>query len=256
VTAHRVCITGAASGIGRAAAARFAAAGDSLILVDRRPDDLREVAAGLRDTADTATEVCDVRHEAQVREVFARAAEAGPLDCLVLCAGVTSDGFIETTTEHDWSYVLATNLTGTFLCLKYAVPLLRGAPAGSVVAVGSVSAHVVGAGGGCAAYEASKAGLVQLVRAFAVEHADDGIRANVVSPGRVRTNLGPHTRELRATVYTSPPGYERPRYPIRGPLRPEGTPEEIAEAIYFLGGPAAGFITGAELVVDGGYTII
>lgn len=253
---RRVVITGAASGIGRAAAIRFAESGHELILVDRSEDQLGDVTESLSSARAVISQVCDISIEQQVGTLFARIAELRSIDSLILCAGVTSDGLIESTTEHDWSYILATNLTGAFLCLKYAAPLLRAGREPSVVAVGSISARVIGAGGGCAAYEASKAGLVQLIRAFAVEHAPDGIRANVVSPGRVRTNLGVHARELRASVYTSDSEVTRPRHQLSAPLRFEAAPAEIADVMYFLSSAQASFITGADLVADGGYTTV
>ncbi|MEV4094495.1 SDR family NAD(P)-dependent oxidoreductase [Streptosporangium saharense] len=256
---RRVCVTGAASGIGHAAADAFLANGHHVALVDRDENALTEAVERL--TAEhgpgrALPYVVDIAVAGQVAVLFARLADTGGLDTLILAAGVTSDGFVSDMSEHDWSYILGVNLTGAFLCLKGAAPLLRRSSRGSVVAVGSVSAHVVGAGGGCAAYEASKAGLVQLVRAFAVENAPYGVRANVVSPGRTATRLGENTRRLAETVYTSADGPRRERHPFGAPLRFEGRPEEIAGAIHFLAGDDARFVTGTELLVDGGYTAI
>ncbi len=256
---RQVCVTGAASGIGLATARRFLTSGDAVVLADRDTGALRAAEAELASMCPDrvrAYEV-DVSSEEQVRQLFSEPGAGGAgLDCLVLCAGVTSDGFIASMSAHDWSYILSVNLTGAFLCLKYAAPLLQAAPSAAVVAVSSVSAHVIGAGGGCAAYEASKAGLVQLVRAFAVEHAADGIRANVVSPGRIRSRLGEHTSELAASVYTSADGPRRARQPFGAPPRYEGSADEVAGAVVYLAGTDAGFVTGTELLVDGGYTAI
>ncbi|MEU1733436.1 SDR family oxidoreductase [Streptosporangium sp. NPDC020145] len=256
---RRVCVTGAASGIGHAAAEIFLTRGDQVTLVDRDETALTQAAERLaaEHGADRVRPYAvDVSVAEQVEDLFARIADAGGLDTLVLAAGVTSDGFVSDMSEHDWSYILGVNLTGPFLCLKRAAPLLRLSSGGSVVAVGSVSAHVIGAGGGCAAYEASKAGLVQLVRAFAVENAPYGVRANIVSPGRTATRLGENTRRLAETVYTSADGPRRERHSFGAPLRFEGRPEEIAGAIHFLAGDDARFVTGTELLVDGGYTAI
>lgn len=256
--ARRVCVTGAASGIGRATAGRFLAHGHAVVLADRDGTALADAADQLADKnpGRVSARVVDISAADEVEALFKHLAVTGGLDTLVLAAGVTSDGFVADMSAHDWGYILGTNLTGAFHCLKHATPLLRDSPVASVVAIGSVSAHVIGAGGGCAAYEVSKAGLVQLVRAFAVEQAPFGIRANVVSPGRIATRLGENTQRLAATVYTSADGPRRARHSFTAPLRTEGLPDEVAGAVCFLAGPDAGYVTGAELLVDGGYTAI
>lgn len=253
-TPPRVCITGAASGIGLATAARFAAACDDVIMVDQRADQL-ETAAGSFDALNckVATRVCDLTDEDQVAELFAG---LPPLDHLILSSGVSSNSFIESTTLHDWNYLLSTNLTGAFLCLKYAAPKLRQTKSASVVAVSSISNQVIGASGSCAAYEASQAGLKQLIRAFAVEYAPEGIRANLVSPGQLHSSESAMAQAVPRRVFTSPAGQKRPRLPVSAPLQTEADPSDIAETIHFLTSNGASFLTGAELVADGGYTRI
>jgi 2-keto-3-deoxy-L-fuconate dehydrogenase len=255
---RRICVTGAASGIGLATAERFLAGGASVVLVDRDAERLATVVADLSARFGAVqARIADVGAEQEMAGLFSWLAGTGGLTTLVLAAGVTSDGYVAGMSAADWSYIIGVNLTGAFLCLRHGAPLLREAGGrGSVVAVGSVSAHVIGAGGGCAAYEASKAGLLQLVRAFAVEEAGHGVRANVVSPGRIRTRLGQNTQKLASSVYTSADAPKRPRHAFAAPLRQEGSAEEVAAAIHFLAGDEARFVTGSELVVDGGYTAI
>jgi NAD(P)-dependent dehydrogenase (short-subunit alcohol dehydrogenase family) len=152
-----------------------------------------------------------------------------------------------------WEDVITTNLTGTFLVLRAMLPLLLTRGGGAIVTIGSISADVIGAGGGCAAYEASKAGVKQLTRAVAAEYASQGIRANCVSPGRIRTSLGPSSR---ARLPAEEVGRIR-NLPRRAALlRTAGEPAEIASLVRFLCSTEASFITGAEVVVDGGYTLL
>ncbi len=253
---RRVCVTGAASGIGRAAADRFLAHGHDVVLADRDE-------TALADAVDQLAGKYSGRVSARTVEVSV----GEEVESLVKhLGGHGGPGHADPGRGRHERRVHRRHvgprlglhpgheLNGAFHCLKHATPLLRDSTAASVVAVGSVSAHVIRAGGGCAAYEVSKAGLVQLVRAFAVEQAPFGIRANIVSPGRIATRLGEHARQLAATVYTSAEGPRRVRHPFTAPLRHEGLPEEVAGVIHFLAGADAGYITGAELLVDGGYT--
>ena len=126
---------------------------------------------------------------------------------------------------------------------------------GSIVAISSIASKVVGAGGSSAAYEVSKAGLTQLIKGIAVEYASYGIRANVISPGTILTTLGDNELKLTKEVYNS----KRKSY--RNVLKPRpiervGTAEEIAAAVSFLMGPSSEFTTGANIVIDGGYSLI
>jgi NAD(P)-dependent dehydrogenase (short-subunit alcohol dehydrogenase family) len=251
-----VFVTGAASGIGRATAERFA--GDTVFLADIREGELDDACLAISACGGIAVPVlCDVRSEADVIAALGKvSAESGVLDVLVVNAGVTTECLIEHMTLEDWAFVHDVNLTGAFLCLKHSVPLLRSSDAASVVTVGSISGRVIGAGRGCAAYESSKAALVQLTRAFAAEHAAEGIRANTVSPGRVATALGRHSEELRCTVLTSESnGRTAVARPPLPPLARAGTPEEISDLVFYLSSPAAAFVTGAEFTIDGGATL-
>jgi 3-oxoacyl-[acyl-carrier protein] reductase len=244
-------VTGAASGIGRAVAIRLAAGGDRIVLLDCREEDLGVTAELIRDAGGRCDpKVVDVACEGQVQSAV-RALEGSAIRAVVTCAGVTSEAMIHETALAGWQRIIDVNLTGTFLVLRETLPLLLARGGGTIVTVGSISAHLIGAGGGCAAYEASKAGVLQLTRAVAAEYAERGIRANCVSPGRIGTSLGKHALEAGSSG-ASPRAVPR-RY---APLKNEGTPEEVAALVEFLCSAEAGFVSGSNFVVDGGYSTL
>jgi NAD(P)-dependent dehydrogenase (short-subunit alcohol dehydrogenase family) len=243
-------VTGAAGGIGAAVARRLARDGYRLALVDRPGAALDALTAELTGgTALRAVAVgCDVRDPAAVDRAAAEVgAHFGGFDTLVTCAGIGRIDPIETTDDEIWAQTLATNLSGTFWWCRAAVPRLRARGGGTIVPVSSTTA-LVGLPGRTA-YAASKAGVLGLARTLAVECAADGIRVVPVCPGATRTEL---VRQ----------GYRRAADPVaaeraHAALQPIGRlsePDEIAETIAFLCSPRAATITGATIVVDGGYT--
>lgn len=235
-------VTGAAGGIGRAICRRLSEAGHRVVGVDREP--VSEVS--WRGEA----RVCDIGDVAQLEDFLEElAAEIDGLDLLVNNAAIAPYRELASTTAETWDRVFAVNLRAAFLLIRGTLPLLR-ARDGAVVNVGSVHARATSRG--VAAYASSKAGLSGLTRAAAAELAEDGIRVNAVLPGAVDTPM------LRA-------GLERGHVPEgsgseakleelgrRHPVGRVGRPEEIAAAVEFLGSEQASFLTGEELVVDGG----
>ena len=231
-------VTGGGSGIGRATCERLAGAGFRLGVLDLDPGEPPPAAVAVR---------TDVADEAAVQRAFATiAAELGPVEVLVNNAGITGSRLATVCHEtpvEEWDRVQAVNARGVFLCTRAVLPGMLAAGAGHIITVASV-AGLVAFPGRCA-YSASKGAALQLTRSVAVDYARHGIRANAVCPGFVDT---PMTRwrldvpELRAEVEA------------RIPLGRVAGPDEIAEAVALLAGDRLGYMNGAALVLDGGWT--
>ncbi len=235
-------VTGAARGIGLATAKRFLAEGWGVALLDIDAATLKAAAAPLASPDAALALVCDVADAGQVNAAMKTIeARFGRLDALVNNAGVAVFAPVMETSDDDWSRVLAVNLTGPFLCTKAAVPLMREHGGGAIVNITSISA--VRASTLRSAYGTSKAGLAHLTKQLAVELASSGIRVNAVAPGPVDTAMAKavHTAEIRADYHDAIP------------LNRYGLEEELAEAIFFLSGDRASYITGQVLAVDGGF---
>ncbi|GAB3971865.1 glucose 1-dehydrogenase [Actinoallomurus acanthiterrae] len=233
-------VTGGSLGIGRAVVERLAADGAAVVYCGREPGPTGDRVHGV---------VADVTDAGQMRDLVAETvARFGGLDIVANCAGIQRYGTVVDTTEELWDEVLSVNLKGIFLVCKAAVPELRRRGGGSIVNVSSVQAFASQTR--VAAYTASKAAINGLTRAMALDHAPDGIRANVVCPGSVDTPMLRWAADkFRGELSQDEQVAEWGR---AHPLGRVARPEEVAEVVAFLAGPRSSFITGAEHKVDGG----
>lgn len=236
-------VTGAATGIGRATAERFAGEGARLVLFGLG----REALDGLaRETGGTAIHG-DVTREDDIAAAIA--ACGGRLDIVVNAAGLIVPDTPETVTDAVWDRTLAVNLTGTMKVCRASLPLLK-ARGGAVVNIASVAAF--NASPDSASYAASKAALVAYTRSLAYAHGPDGIRANAVAPGWVRTPMSEEEMRLAAAKAGTSAEAEFEALTGRIALRRVAEPAEIAACCLFLASPEASFVTGSVLVADGG----
>ncbi|WP_020495425.1 SDR family NAD(P)-dependent oxidoreductase [Sciscionella marina] len=239
LTGKVAVVTGAARGIGHACARLLAARGAKLVVTDRA-DSVRE-----QETADVAALVGDVAAEHTARDTMALAVERfGGLDILVNNAGQTLNKPVTETSLADFDRIMRVNAQGNFVQAREAFRVMRDTGGGSIVSVASVSALV--AFETQTAYAASKGALVQLARVLAIEGGAHGIRSNAVLPGVIDTDIMDGVVENGREMLAS--------FGPAHPLGRIGEPREVAEAVAFLAAPAAGFVTGALLAVDGGWT--
>ncbi|MCH7594163.1 MAG: glucose 1-dehydrogenase [Chloroflexi bacterium] len=240
-------VSGGASGIGEATSRLFAAEGASVVIAD--VDDKRGPAleSDIRnDGGEAAFIKLDVTDEDQWRAVVAETvARFGKLDIVVNNAGISAPGRppTEQQTVEGWDAVMAVNARGVFLGTKHAIPEMRKAGGGSIINISSIYGNVGSKGG--TAYHASKGAVRAFSKAAAIQYADVNIRVNSVHPGFVDT---PMTDGLH-----SQPGVREERV-ARTPLGRMGVPEDIAYGILYLASDESGFVTGSELVIDGGMT--
>ncbi|WP_300112822.1 SDR family oxidoreductase [Sphingobium sp.] len=238
-------ITGAASGIGLATARRFAEEGAKVVMADRNEDALSSVRASLRgDGHQTVTmDVTDERAWAALAERIE--AQFGKLDILVNNAGFGKFASITDTTLEQWRSIIAVNLDSVFLGTKYMMPLLAASGQGAIVNMSSIRGIVAGPGTG--SYCAAKGGVRMFTKATAIEcaAAGNGIRANSIHPGHIATPLTAPAHADAGIAKTLLADV---------PLGRIGQAEEIADGILFLASEESRYMTGAELVIDGGST--
>ena len=249
-TNKHVVVTGAASGIGRAAALRLAAEGAQVVGLDINALGLAEIQAQLGSACTIA--VCDLAQADQVHATIDHAAaQLGRLDGLFCAAGASGrrygDGPVDTCTEEGWDCTLNVNLKSIFLSCKYALPHLL-ASGGAIVTLASVLG-IVGGDEDFAthAYAAAKSGVIGMSRAMASYYAPRGVRVNVVAPSLIATPMSQRAQ--------SDPHIQA-RLPQLHPLTSAmGQPEDVAAAVAYLLSEDARFVTGTVLTIDGGWTV-
>ncbi len=239
-------VTGAGRGLGAAIAQGLAAAGARVVLADIQGPAAEATAAALRAAgADALGLACDIRDADAVAALAGAAGKQyGALDIWVNNAGINIPKAAEDLSLDEWNQIIGTNLTGTFIGCQAAGKVMRERGAGCIVNICSIHGHVGSYVHKAAAYNASKAGIINLTRSLALEWGEYGVRVNGISPGPLAT-------ELMATRLADP-DYSRKMFE-RMALKRIGAPEDVVGAVLFLVSPAAAWITGQILAVDGGW---
>jgi NAD(P)-dependent dehydrogenase (short-subunit alcohol dehydrogenase family) len=241
-------ITGAATGIGRATALLFAKEGASVVVADINEDDAQRTVADIEDKGGSARFVqTDVSEAEDVQALMERSAEEmGGIDVIVNNAGAQRSGAVTEFEESEWDLLMRVNPRSCFLGAKYGVPYLRERGGGSIVNVSSLAG--LKGGPGMTAYSASKGAIIAFTRALAEELAPDNIRANSVCPGWIDTPFNEPAIEFMG-------GRAQQEEMVQQtvPLKRQGTSEEIAPGILYLASDASSYVTGQELIIDGGF---
>ncbi|HLW70006.1 MAG TPA: SDR family NAD(P)-dependent oxidoreductase [Candidatus Binataceae bacterium] len=241
-------ITGAGSGMGKTAALLFAAEGAKVAASDINEASVKETVAEITKQGGAALAIrTDVSKGPDVKRMVDEAvAKFGALDILYNNAGIEGDSaFLSNMTEEQFDRVIAINLRGVFLGMKYALPHMMKARSGSIINTASIAGLVAVKGG--AGYSAAKAGVIALTRVAALEYGRYNIRVNAICPGAIET---PMAERIRAGVLPNQAAIKRISV-----LERMAKPEEIAKVALFLASDDASFATGAPFIIDGGWTV-
>lgn len=240
-----IVIFGGARGIGAAVAQKFAAENYSVVVGDVLEEEGRTLASN---SGNVQFLRCDVGNADDINGTFDAALDQfGRIDAVFNNVGVARYGTVEALSLHDWEYTLRINLTAQFISCKRAVSEMRKSGGGVIINNASILGHA--SQKTTAAYAASKAGVMALTRTVAIDHARDGIRAVSISPGTIDTPL---VQIAAATFKDRSPEDLKREWAEHHPLNRLGTPQEVAETVFFLASPGAGFITGCDILIDGG----
>jgi NAD(P)-dependent dehydrogenase (short-subunit alcohol dehydrogenase family) len=245
---RKALITGAGRGIGRVLAISLAQTGCDVAILEKNIEDARNVVEEIKKMGKQAAAFqVDVTKKDEVEKAFVAAAKfLGRLDIVINDAGVCIHEAAEDTSEEHYDYVVDTNLKGVFLCCQSAMRIMKPQKKGSIINIASISGTISNYPQKQAHYNASKAGVILLTKCLAVEWVDLGIRVNSISPGYTRTEM---------TTKTTAPAMIA-KWESMTPMKRMAEPQEMAGAAIYLASDASSFVTGSDIIVDGGFTAL
>lgn len=249
-------VTGAGSGIGRAAAIRLAEQGAKVCLLDLKDARTMQTKEALQQIGSEAIDIdTDVSDPERVRlGIEAAVNQWGSIDIVFANAGINGTlAPIEDLSPEDWDHTLSTNLKGTFLTMKYAIPHMK-QKGGSIIITSSINGSRKFSSSGMAAYSTSKAGQVALAKMAALELARYKIRVNVICPGAIETNISENTHSTpEVNKIKIPVQYPQGSHPLE---QAPGQPEQVADLVLYLASDASSHITGTEIFIDGAESLL
>jgi len=240
-------VTGGARGIGKSIAAALAEAGANVAIVDIDIDEAKKTAREIADLGVKSTAIeTDVTDAAQVNAMVDEVVFAfGRLDIAFCNAGICVNAPADEMTLEQWKKVIDVNLTGVFLTAQAAGKVMLAQGGGSIITTASMSGHIVNIPQPQCAYNASKAGVIQLTKSMAIEWAQRNVRVNSISPGYIGTDLVLNAPLLRPLIE---------QWSAVSPMRRIGRPDELQAIAVYLAGDASSFTTGSDFIIDGGFT--
>jgi NAD(P)-dependent dehydrogenase (short-subunit alcohol dehydrogenase family) len=256
LTGKVALVTGAGSGIGKAAAELMAKEGAKVALLGRSEEELEKTLAQIEGSGGAALPVvADISQPEPMQQATQRIFDAwGRLDIVFANAGVNGVwASLEELAPEEWNKTININLTGTFLTVKYAVPFLK-RQGGSVIITSSVNGTRVFSNTGATAYACSKAAQVAFTKMVALELAEHGIRVNVICPGAIETNINENTERRNLEEIQEPVEFPEGKIPLTDGK--PGTSEQVAQLVLFLASEASSHITGTEMWIDGGESLL
>lgn len=257
LTGKVALITGAGSGIGKAAAQLLAEAGAKVAALGRTEEELKETVNQIqRQGGEAISVVADISQPEPMQQAIQTIVDQwGRLDIVFANAGINGVWApLEELEPQEWDKTLNVNLKGTFLTVKYAVPHLRKQQGTSVIITSSVNGTRMFSNTGATAYACSKAAQVAFAKMVALELAEDQIRVNVICPGAIATDISESTQSRNLGAVREPVEYPEGQIPLTDGK--PGTSEQVAQLVLFLASDAASHITGTEMWIDGGQSLL